>query len=41
MLASVGIGAAQVDLMLHQDTVNAGDMISGVVRIQGGAYKQD
>lgn len=40
MLASVGIGAAQVDLMLHQDEVNAGDMISGVVRIQGGRVDQ-
>ncbi|OAS18499.1 sporulation protein [Paenibacillus oryzisoli] len=40
MLASVGIGAAQVDLMLHQDIVNAGDEISGVVRIQGGRVDQ-
>ncbi|RAV19397.1 sporulation protein [Paenibacillus contaminans] len=40
MLASVGIGAAQVDLMLHQDVVNAGDTISGVVRIQGGRVDQ-
>jgi sporulation-control protein len=40
MLASVGIGAAQVDLMLHQDTVNAGEIISGVVRIQGGRVDQ-
>lgn len=40
MLASVGIGAAQVDLMLHQDAVNAGDLISGVVRIQGGRVDQ-
>ncbi|TMV48013.1 sporulation protein [Paenibacillus mesophilus] len=40
MLASVGIGAATVDLMLHQDVVNAGDTISGVVRIQGGRVNQ-
>ncbi|MDR6550113.1 sporulation protein [Paenibacillus qinlingensis] len=41
MLASVGIGAAQVDLMLHQDEVNAGDIIDGVVRIQGGRVDQE
>ncbi|RAP74200.1 sporulation protein [Paenibacillus montanisoli] len=40
MLASVGIGAAQVDLMLHEDVVHAGDTISGVVRIQGGRVDQ-
>lgn len=40
MLASAGIGAAKVDLMLHQDFVNAGDTISGVVRIQGGRVNQ-
>lgn len=40
MLASVGIGAAQVDLMLHQDAVKAGDTITGVVRIQGGRVNQ-
>lgn len=40
MLASAGIGAAKVDLMLHQDFVNAGDTISGVVRIQGGRVDQ-
>lgn len=40
MLASVGIGAAQVNLMLHQDVVSAGDSISGIVRIQGGKVSQ-
>ncbi|URN95880.1 MAG: sporulation protein [Candidatus Pristimantibacillus lignocellulolyticus] len=40
MLASAGIGAATVDLMLHQDVVNAGDIITGVVRIQGGRVAQ-
>lgn len=40
MLASVGIGSAKVDLMLHQDVVKAGDMISGVVRIEGGRVEQ-
>lgn len=40
MLASAGIGAAKVDLMLHQDFVNAGDTISGTVRIQGGRVDQ-
>ncbi|WP_339796642.1 sporulation protein [Paenibacillus sp. FSL R5-0744] len=41
MLASAGIGAAKVDLMLHQDFVNAGDTISGSVRIQGGRVDQE
>lgn len=41
MLASVGIGAAKVDLMLHQDVVKAGDMISGVIRIEGGRVDQE
>lgn len=40
MLASAGIGAAKVDLMLHQDTVSAGDTITGVVQIQGGRVDQ-
>ncbi|MNO21294.1 Sporulation-control protein spo0M [compost metagenome] len=40
MLASAGIGAAEVNLMLHQDTVSAGDTITGVVRIQGGRVDQ-
>lgn len=40
VLASVGIGAAQVNLMLHQDVVHAGDSISGIVRIQGGRVNQ-
>jgi len=41
MLASAGIGAAKVNLMLHQDTVSAGDTISGVVRIEGGRVDQE
>ena len=41
MLASVGIGSAKVDLMLHQDVVKAGDMISGIVRIEGGRVDQE
>lgn len=40
MLASVGIGAAQIDLMLHEEAVKAGDTITGVVRIQGGRVNQ-
>ncbi|WP_150272945.1 sporulation protein [Paenibacillus tepidiphilus] len=40
MLASAGIGAAEVNLMLHQDTVQAGDTLSGIVRIQGGRVDQ-
>jgi len=40
MLANVGIGAARVDLMLREETVRAGDTISGVVRIQGGRVDQ-
>ncbi|REE67583.1 sporulation-control protein [Paenibacillus taihuensis] len=41
MLASVGIGAAQVDLMLHEDVVRAGDTVNGVVRIEGGRVDQE
>lgn len=41
MLASVGIGAAQVDLLLHQEAVRAGDTITGIVRIQGGRVNQE
>lgn len=41
MLASAGIGAAKVDLMLHQDTVSAGDTLSGVVRIESGRVDQE
>lgn len=40
MLASAGIGAAKVDLMLYQDTVQAGDTVNGVVRIVGGRVDQ-
>ncbi|MBB6634118.1 sporulation protein [Cohnella thailandensis] len=40
MLASVGIGAAKVDLMLHQEAVTAGDTLSGIVRIEGGRVDQ-
>lgn len=40
MLASAGIGAAEVNLMLHQDVVRAGDTLSGIVRIQGGRVDQ-
>lgn len=40
ILASVGIGSAKVDLMLHQDTVPAGGTITGVVRIVGGNVDQ-
>lgn len=40
MLASVGIGAAQVDLMLHESHVRPGDTLTGVVRIQGGRVEQ-
>ncbi|WP_310830754.1 sporulation protein [Paenibacillus pedocola] len=40
MLASAGIGAAEVNLMLHQDVVKAGDTLSGIVRIQGGRVDQ-
>ncbi|MBO9597232.1 MAG: sporulation protein [Cohnella sp.] len=40
MLANVGIGAARVDLILHEQTVKAGDAITGAVRIQGGRVDQ-
>ncbi|WP_027086137.1 sporulation protein [Cohnella panacarvi] len=40
MLANVGIGAARVDLILREQTVQAGNTISGVVRIQGGRVEQ-
>ncbi|THF74133.1 sporulation protein [Cohnella fermenti] len=40
MLASAGIGAAKVDLVLDTDTVTAGDTIGGVVRIEGGRVEQ-
>ncbi|WP_076119589.1 sporulation protein [Paenibacillus odorifer] len=40
MLASAGIGAAKVDLMLHQDGVNTGDTISGTVRFREAVVDQ-
>ncbi|MFD2117141.1 sporulation protein [Paenibacillus yanchengensis] len=40
MLASAGIGAANVDLILERDHVQAGETIHGVVRIQGGRVDQ-
>ncbi|MEF3307797.1 sporulation protein [Paenibacillus sp. GYB004] len=40
ILASVGLGSAQVDLMLQRNVARAGDTIRGVVRIQGGRVDQ-
>ncbi|WP_270169022.1 sporulation protein [Paenibacillus sp. SYP-B4298] len=40
MLASVGIGAARVNLMLHDSSVSAGGTLTGVVSIQGGDVDQ-
>jgi sporulation-control protein len=39
-LASLGIGAAQVDTRLNQQTFYAGDSVQGVVFIQGGQAEQ-
>ncbi|MCR8635572.1 sporulation protein [Paenibacillus radicis (ex Xue et al. 2023)] len=41
MLATVGIGAAKVDLQIDNDRVAAGDMVTGVVYIQGGRVNQE
>lgn len=40
MFASMGVGSAKVDLMLYQDTIQAGGMVNGVVRIAGGQVTQ-
>lgn len=40
MLASVGIGAARIDLKLHEETLKAGDTITGIARVQGGRVDQ-
>ncbi|SEN79597.1 sporulation-control protein [Mesobacillus persicus] len=39
-LASIGIGSAQVDTKLEQDTVVPGGEIRGVVHIKGGSTEQ-
>ncbi|MUT65392.1 sporulation protein [Paenibacillus sp. NEAU-GSW1] len=41
MLASVGIGAAKVDLLINDSSIAAGDYVSGVVRIEGGRVNQE
>lgn len=41
MLATVGIGAAKVDLQIDNEQVAAGDIVSGVVFIQGGRVSQE
>ncbi|MBD0383581.1 sporulation protein [Paenibacillus sedimenti] len=40
MLATVGIGAAQVDMLIDDSSIAAGDLLEGVVRIQGGRVDQ-
>lgn len=39
-LASVGIGAAQVDTVLETDRVNPGDTLTGTVYVRGGEQAQ-
>ncbi|MDF2958902.1 MAG: sporulation protein SpoOM [Paenibacillus sp.] len=41
MLATVGIGAAKVDMQIDNEQVAAGDTITGVVVIQGGRVNQE
>lgn len=40
MMASVGVGSATVDTVLHSERVRAGEPFSGVVRVQGGSVSQ-
>ncbi|WP_019241849.1 MULTISPECIES: sporulation protein [Bacillus] len=40
ILASVGIGSANVDTKLERDTFMPGDEVSGVVEIKGGSVEQ-
>jgi len=41
LLASVGIGSAQVDARLSRDSLRPGDMVEGEVHIAGGDIAQD
>ncbi len=41
LLASVGIGAAQVDTRLYEDSLVPGEMLNGEVYIKGGDVSQD
>lgn len=36
MLASVGIGSAQIDTKLEKDRLKPGEMISGIIEVRGG-----
>lgn len=40
MLASVGIGSAKVDTVLEKSSYYPGEVIRGVIRIQGGSVEQ-
>ncbi|WP_297519978.1 sporulation protein [uncultured Clostridium sp.] len=40
-LASIGIGGAKVDTILHSSQVTSGDAISGVINILGGNVEQN
>lgn len=39
-LASIGVGAAQVDTVLDADRVRPGDLLSGTVSVRGGSQPQ-
>jgi sporulation-control protein len=41
LLASVGIGAAQVDTQLYNDSLYPGEMLEGEVHVTGGEIEQD
>ncbi len=41
LLAKVGIGSAKVDTVLKNTTLTQGDMVEGIVHIQGGKVDQD
>lgn len=41
MLASVGIGSAQIDTKLEKDRLKPGEMISGSIEVRGGNVEQN
>lgn len=41
MLASVGIGSAQIDTKLEKDRLKPGEMISGIIEVRGGNVEQN
>ncbi len=40
LLASLGVGAAKVDLVLDQNQITMGEKVTGQVRLTGGEVKQ-